>query len=290
MKGIILAGGVGSRLYPATKVISKQLLPVHDKPLIYYPLGTLLQAGITDIAIITKPEDKTIFEKLLGNGSDLGISISYLTQSKPKGIAECFIIAEQFIKNDSVCLILGDNIFYGVGLGNQLSSIMFRDGALIFAYHVHDPERYGVVHFDDNDKVISIEEKPSIPKSNYAIPGLYFFDNKVLEFSKKIKPSKRGELEITDVLNIYLQNSELTCKVLARGTIWLDTGTWDSFADASSFVKVVELRQGNKIGCVEEIAWRKKYISDEQLIELAKNNMNPDYSNYLLRLLDINQL
>ena len=232
-----------SRLYPATKVLSKQLLPVHDKPLIYYPLSTLLLSGIKDIAIITKPEDRSHFEQLLGDGQNLGITLTYLVQNEPKGIAECFIIAEEFIGEERVALILGDNIFYGVGLGSQLGSLDQTKGASIFAYQVHDAERYGVVEFDKDGRVISIEEKPSAPKSNYAIPGLYFFDNKVVKYAKALKPSARGELEITDLLEMYLLDKKLFCKLLERGTVWLDTGTWDSFADATNFVRILELRQ-----------------------------------------------
>lgn len=285
MKGLILAGGVGSRLYPATKVLSKQLLPVHDKPLIYYPLSTLLLSGIKDIAIITKPEDRSHFEQLLGDGQNLGITLTYLVQNEPKGIAECFIIAEEFIGEERVALILGDNIFYGVGLGSQLGSLDQTKGASIFAYQVHDAERYGVVEFDKDGRVISIEEKPSSPKSNYAIPGLYFFDNKVVKYAKALKPSARGELEITDLLEMYLLDKKLFCKLLERGTVWLDTGTWDSFADATNFVRILELRQGIKFGCIEEIAWRSKFISNENLKEVASKIPNESYKKYLLNLI-----
>ena len=286
MKGIILAGGVGSRLYPATKVISKQLLPVHDKPLIYYPLGTLLLAGIKEIAIITKPEDRQQFIALLGDGNQLGITLTYLIQDEPKGIADCFIIAKEFIGEDKVALILGDNIFYGVGLGNQLRPITDNLGATVFAYQVHDPERYGVVQFDTSGKVLSIEEKPKSPKSSYAIPGLYFFDNKVVDFAENLKPSARGELEITDVLKQYLAELNLSCKVLERGTVWLDTGTWDALSDATNFVRILELRQGNKFGCIEEISWRNSFIDNKQLKEVAETIPNKEYRDYLLNLIN----
>ena len=286
MKGIILAGGVGSRLYPATKVISKQLLPVHDKPLIYYPLGTLLLAGIKEIAIITKPEDREQFIALLGDGNQLGITLTYLIQNEPKGIADCFIVAKEFIGEDKVALILGDNIFYGVGLGNQLRPITDNLGATVFAYQVHDPERYGVVEFDKSGKVLSIEEKPKSPKSSYAIPGLYFFDNKVVEFAENLKPSARGELEITDVLKRYLDELNLSCKVLERGTVWLDTGTWDALSDATNFVRILELRQGNKFGCIEEISWRNNFINNKQLMAVAETVPNKEYRDYLLNLIN----
>lgn len=286
MKGIVLAGGVGSRLFPATKVISKQLLPIHDKPLIYYPISTLMLAGIREIAIISKPEDRDLFQKLLGDGHELGISFTYLVQKEPRGIAECFLIAEEFIGEDSVSLILGDNIFYGVGLGAQLSQLSSISGAVAFAYHVHDPERYGVIEFNRAGVALSIEEKPKLPKSNFAIPGLYFFDNKVIEISRRLVPSERGELEITDVLKEYLNTKKLNCRILERGTVWLDTGTWDAFSDATNFIRILELRQGNKIACLEEIAWRNNFISQDQFIEIAKLQPNENLKNYLLDLVD----
>ena len=286
MKGIVLAGGTGSRLYPATKVVSKQLLPIHDKPLIYYSISTLMLAGIREIALITRPEDQLLFQSLLGDGRNLGIQFTYLVQNEPKGIAECFLIAQDFIGGDSVALILGDNIFYGVGLGAQLNDLSNAQGATAFAYHVQDPERYGVIEFDFTGKVKSIEEKPSNPRSNYAIPGLYFFDNSVVEIASTLKPSKRGELEITDVLLRYLESDTLKCKVLERGTLWLDTGTWDAFLDATNFVRILELRQGTKFGCIEEVAWRNNFITDDQLKEICNKMPNIEYKNYLRQLID----
>jgi glucose-1-phosphate thymidylyltransferase len=286
MKGIVLAGGVGSRLFPATKVISKQLLPIHDKPLIYYPISTLMLAGIREIAIISKPEDRDLFQKLLGDGHELGISFTYLVQKEPRGIAECFLIAEEFIGEDSVSLILGDNIFYGVGLGAQLSQLSSISGAVAFAYHVHDPERYGVIEFNRAGVALSIEEKPKLPKSNFAIPGLYFFDNKVIEISRRLVPSERGELEITDVLKEYLNTKKLNCRILERGTVWLDTGTWDAFSDATNFIRILELRQGSKIACLEEIAWRSGFINNNQLLMAADNIANKDYELYLRNLIN----
>lgn len=286
MRGIVLAGGTGSRLYPATKVVSKQLLPIHDKPLIYYSISTLMLAGIREIALITRPEDQLLFQSLLGDGQNLGLQFTYLVQNEPKGIAECFLIAQDFIGRDSVALILGDNIFYGVGLGAQLNDLSKAKGATAFAYHVHDPERYGVIEFDFTGKVKSIEEKPSNPRSNYAIPGLYFFDNSVVEIASTLKPSKRGELEITDVLLRYLESDTLKCKVLERGTLWLDTGTWDAFLDATNFVRILELRQGTKFGCIEEVAWRNNFITDDQLKEICNKMPNIEYKNYLQRLID----
>ena len=286
MKGIVLAGGVGSRLFPATKVISKQLLPIHDKPLIYYPISTLMLAGIREIAIISKPEDRDLFQKLLGDGHELGISFTYLVQKEPRGIAECFLIAEEFIGEDSASLILGDNIFYGVGLGAQLSQLSSISGAVAFAYHVHDPERYGVIEFNRAGVALSIEEKPKLPKSNFAIPGLYFFDNKVIEISRRLVPSERGELEITDVLKEYLNTKKLNCRILERGTVWLDTGTWDAFSDATNFIRILELRQGSKIACLEEIAWRSGFINNNQLLMAADNIANKDYELYLRNLIN----
>jgi glucose-1-phosphate thymidylyltransferase len=285
MKGIILAGGSGTRLYPLTIAVSKQLMPVYDKPMIYYPLSVLLLAGIKEILIITTPNDQNSFKKLLGNGSQLGCTFEYAIQNSPDGLAQAFIIGEKFIGNDAVALVLGDNIFYGSGLGRLLTSKIDIKGGVIFAYHVTDSERYGVVEFDDNFKALSIEEKPQSPKSNYAVPGLYFYDNKVVGYAKNLKPSTRGELEITDINKIYLENNELEVGILDRGTAWLDTGTFDSLNEASEFVKVIEKRQGFKIGCIEEIAYRKGFIDNEKLIESAKRYGKSGYGNYLLSLI-----
>lgn len=285
MKGILLAGGSGSRLWPITRGISKQLLPVYDKPLVHYPLATLMLAGINDILIITTPEDQPAFKRLLSDGSDLGIQIRFATQEQPNGLAEAFIIGKDFIGMEKVALILGDNIFHGAGLGTQLNTLTDIDGAAIFAYKVSDPERYGVVEFGGDGQVISIEEKPIKPKSKFAIPGLYFYDQLVIEIAKTIEPSARGELEITSINQEYLKLGKLKTSVLERGTAWLDTGTFDSFNAAAAYVKVVEERQGNKIACLEEIAWRNKWISDSQLMKLAEGYKGNSYGNYLNQLL-----
>lgn len=285
MKGIVLAGGTGSRLWPITKGISKQLLPVYDKPLIHYPLGTLFLAGIREILIITTPEDLPAFERLLGDGSKYGVSFDFAVQDEPKGLAEAFLIGERFISGKNVALILGDNIFHGVGLDKHLQSIDTNNGATIFAYRVADPERYGVVEFSVDGKVISIEEKPTRPKSNFAVPGLYFYDGTVVEIAKTIKPSARGELEITAVNENYLHQGILTTKVLERGTTWLDTGTIQTLHAASDYVQIIEERQGSKISCLEEIAWTNGWISSTELELLAKNYGGNPYGLYLLQLL-----
>jgi len=284
MKGIVLAGGSGSRLWPITRGMSKQLLPVYDKPLVHYPLATLMLAGINDILIITTPEDQPAFKRLLSDGSDLGIQFQFATQEQPNGLAEAFIIGKDFIGIEKVALILGDNIFHGAGLGAQLKTLTDIDGAAIFAYKVSDPERYGVVEFGGDGQVISIEEKPVKPKSKFAIPGLYFYDQLVIEIAKTIQPSARGELEITSINQEYLKLGKLKTSVLERGTAWLDTGTFDSFNAAAAYVKVVEERQGNKIACLEEIAWRNKWISDSQLMKLAEGYKGNSYGNYLKQL------
>lgn len=285
MKGIILAGGSGTRLYPLTKVVSKQLMPVYDKPMIYYPLTTLLSAGIREVLIISTSNDLPRFKALLGNGNDYGCTFEYAIQEEPKGLAEAFIIGEKFIGKESVALILGDNIFYGSGLDKTLQSNINPQGGVIFAYHVQDPNRYGVVEFDKNNKAISIEEKPNKPKSNFAVPGIYFYDNTVVDIAKNIKPSDRGELEITDVNKVYLNNENLNVQILDKGTAWLDTGTFASLMQASQFVQVIEERQGQKIGCIEEIAYKMGYINKTQLIKLAQPLLKSGYGQYLQQLI-----
>lgn len=284
MKGIILAGGLGTRLYPLTMAVSKQLMPVYDKPMIYYPLSTLLMAGIKEILIITTASDNLLFKKLLGNGSQLGCSFQYAIQEKPKGLADAFIIGKTFIGKDNVALILGDNIFYGSGLSKLLQINRNPDGGIIYGYHVHNPERYGVVDFDTNGKVISIEEKPIHPKSNYAVPGIYFYDNEVVEIADSVKPSNRGEIEITDINKVYLQKGKLHVSIMDKGIAWLDTGTFSSLMQASQFVQVIEERQGLKIGAIEEVAYEMGYISREQLHKLAEPLLKSGYGEYLKQL------
>lgn len=284
MKGIILAGGSGSRLYPITKGISKQLMPIYDKPMIYYPVSVLLLAGIRDILIITTPEDSIQFQRLLGDGKDIGVSFSYAVQAVPNGLAQAFVIGDKFIGDDKVALILGDNIFYGSGFSKLLQSFYNVEGAAVFAYEVADPERYGVVEFDADFQAISIEEKPLKPKSNFAVPGLYFYDNTVVDIAKQIKPSARGEYEITDINRIYLQKGTLKVGVMDRGTAWLDTGTFDSLSDATEFVRVIEKRQGQKIGCIEEVAYRMGFLSREGLHLQAERYQKSGYGEYLRRI------
>lgn len=284
MKGIILAGGSGTRLHPLTLAVSKQLMPIFDKPMIYYPLSTLMKAGINEILIISTPHDLPHFKKLLGDGKNLGCRFEYATQEKPNGLAQAFVIGESFIGNDKVCMVLGDNIFYGGGMDKMLSEFNNPDGGIIFAYHVKDPERYGVVDFDGDMNALSIEEKPQHPKSNYAVPGLYFYDNSVIEIAKNIQPSARGEYEISDVNAEYLKRGKLKVGVLDRGTAWLDTGTFNSLMQASQFVQVVEERQGLKVGCIEEIAYKKGFINKQQLLQLAQPFVKSGYGSYLIEL------
>lgn len=286
MKGIVLAGGSGTRLYPITKFISKQALPIYDKPMIYYPMSVLMLAGIKDILIISTPRDISVFKELFGNGNELGLNIEYAVQEHPNGLAEAFIIGEDFIGNDKVALVLGDNIFYGYGFSERLQRAVERDEATIFGYQVADPKAFGVVEFDKEFNVLSIEEKPEVPKSNYAVPGLYFYDNDVIEIAKNVKPSERGELEITSVNNEYLKRGKLKVELFGRGMAWLDTGTHKGLLDASNYVEAVQTRQGLYIACLEEIAYRKGYIDKEQLLTLAKPLMKTDYGKYLVKIAD----
>lgn len=284
MKGIILAGGSGTRLYPITKGISKQIMPIYDKPMIYYPLSTLMQAGIKDILVITTPDDQAQFKRLLGDGSNIGINLQYAAQPSPDGLAQAFIIGEEFVGDDKVALILGDNIFYGEAFGHSLEECSDPDGGIVFAYKVSDPERYGVVEFDDKHHAVSIEEKPAEPKSDFAVVGLYFYDNDVIEIAKNIKPSDRGELEITSVNEEYLKRGRLKVQTMSRGSAWLDTGTFESMNDASEYIRVIEKRTGLKIGCIEEVAFRQGFIDKEQLQKIAEPLVKSGYGKYLLQL------
>lgn len=284
-KGIILAGGAGTRLYPATQVVCKQLLPIYDKPMIYYPLSTLMLAGIREVLIISTPEATPMFQRLLGDGSQLGMRFTYIVQEVPNGLAQAFVLGREFIGNDPVCLILGDNVFYGYGIGRIVNNASKQAGATVFGYYVHDPDRYGVVEFDKSGRALSIEEKPAQPKSNYAVVGLYFYDNDVVDLAAKLPPSSRGEYEITDVNRVYLQRGQLTVEVLSRGLAWLDTGTHDSLADATAFVKAIQDRQGLKIACIEEIAWRMGFIDCDQLRRLAHGLLKSSYGEYIGQIL-----
>jgi glucose-1-phosphate thymidylyltransferase len=286
MKGIILAGGTGSRLFPLTTVISKQLLPVYDKPMIYYPLASLMAAGLREILVIVTPRDETSFRALLGDGSQWGMTIDYVVQQKPEGLAQAFILAEKFLAGDKAALILGDNIFHGVGLGTQLKQLTDPDGGVVFAYQVANPSEYGVIEFDESGNVVSIEEKPKTPKSDFAIPGLYFFDEQVVDIAKNVKPSPRGELEITSVMSEYLNRGKLKVEVLPRGTAWLDTGTFNTLHEAGTYVRIIEERQGSRLGCIEELAWRNQWITDSQLLQLGESLKASGYGEYLIQLLN----
>ncbi len=286
MKGIILAGGSGTRLYPITKGISKQIMPIYDKPMIYYPLSILMQAGIRDILVITTPDDQSQFQRLLGDGKDLGINLQYAVQPSPDGLAQAFIIGEEFIGQDKVALVLGDNIFYGESFGHSLKQCSDPEGGTVFAYKVSDPQRYGVVEFDNDHNAVSIEEKPAQPKSNFAVVGLYFYDNDVVEIAKGLVPSNRGELEITSVNEHYLQRGKLKVRIMSRGSVWLDTGTFESMNDASEYIRVIEKRSGLKIGCIEEVAYRQNFINGDQLLQLAEKLKKSGYGQYLINLLD----
>ena len=287
MKGIILAGGTGSRLFPLTTVISKQLLPVYDKPMIYYPLASLMAAGLREILVIVTPRDEASFRALLGDGSQWGMTIDYVVQQKPEGLAQAFILAEQFLAGDKAALILGDNIFHGVGLGTQLKQLTDPDGGVVFAYQVANPSEYGVIEFDETGNVVSIEEKPQNPKSDFAIPGLYFFDEQVVDIAKNVKPSLRGELEITSVMSEYLHRGKLKVEILPRGTAWLDTGTFNTLHEAGTYVRIIEERQGARVGCVEEVAWRNGWMSDKELRDLAQRMLSSGYGEYLTSLLPV---
>lgn len=286
MKGIILAGGTGSRLFPLTTVISKQLLPVYDKPMIYYPLASLMAAGLREILVIVTPRDEASFRALLGDGSQWGMTIDYVVQQRPEGLAQAFILAEKFLAGNKAALILGDNIFHGVGLGTQLKQLTDPDGGVVFAYQVANPSEYGVIEFDESGNVVSIEEKPKTPKSVFAIPGLYFFDEQVVDIAKNVKPSPRGELEITSVMSEYLNLGKLKVEILPRGTAWLDTGTFNTLHEAGTYVRIIEERQGSRLGCIEELAWRNQWITDSQLLKLGKSLAASGYGEYLTQLID----